>query len=300
MIPDLASGARAPTPLAAAAAFGFALLGFAPSARAELVSLSATGFTRHCPCVVDGSQESNTHDGVVEMTGQANNFYAAVDFPKEGQKVCSLALVYRDINGADAIRARMLKKVTTNNSSTAFSAPPVLIGSVSSDTGTPDTLRVKRTTSINRPTVAQSNAFYSVQVDGPHHQPRLPRRPDRRQGRLLAISLRTTPSGNRRMASPALLPRARGMGSVTPWPRRVAPYRQKNGGRSRLIMRGTARRRSASHEPPTIAGTCCSLSMAYDSALAPCGSVRGRAHVYGPGQIRPRCRGKLPRSADGP
>ena len=29
------------------------------------------------------------------------------------------------------------------------------------------TVRVKKTTSINQPTVAQSNAFYYVQVDGP-------------------------------------------------------------------------------------------------------------------------------------
>ena len=51
-------------------ALGFGLCALAPAAKAEIVSLSATGFVRHCPCVEDGTQESNTHDGVLEMTGQ--------------------------------------------------------------------------------------------------------------------------------------------------------------------------------------------------------------------------------------
>lgn len=158
--------ARAALPaLAAAATLALGLCGFAPAAKAEIVSLSATGFTRHCPCVEDGTQESNTHAGVLEFTGQANTFYAAVDFPAEGQKICSLALVYRDVNGNDAIRARLFKKSFTNGGQ-AFTAPTV-VATATSAAGVPTTVRIAKTTAINQPTVAQANAFYYVLVDGP-------------------------------------------------------------------------------------------------------------------------------------
>ena len=149
--------------LAAAAALG--LLVLAPAAKAEPVSLSATGFVRHCPCVEDGTQESNTHDGVVEVTGQSSTFYAAVDFPKDGQKVCSLSLVYRDVNGNDAIRARLYKK-TFSNGGPAFAAP-VLMATATSAAGTPDTVRIAKTSAINQPSIAQGSAFYYLLVDAP-------------------------------------------------------------------------------------------------------------------------------------
>ncbi len=150
---------------AMALAFGLGLAGWATPARAEIVSLSATGFVRHCPCVEDGTQESNTHDGVVEMTGQFSTFYAAVDFPKDGQKVCSVSLVYRDVNGNDAIRARLYKKSFTNGGP-AFAAP-TLMATATSAAGTPDTVRIAKTSVINQPSIAQANAFYYVLVDAP-------------------------------------------------------------------------------------------------------------------------------------
>lgn len=160
------AGRTARASLAAAGlALGLGLFGFASPARAELVSLSATGFVRHCPCVEDGTQESNTHAGVLEMTGQNSTFYAAVDFPKDGQKVTSLALVYRDVNGNDAIRARLFKKTFASGGS-AFGAP-VLMATATSASGTPSTVRIAKTTSINQATIAQGSAFYYVLVDAP-------------------------------------------------------------------------------------------------------------------------------------
>lgn len=146
-------------------AFGAMLMGTATPARAEIISLSATGFVRHCPCVVDGSQESNTHAGVVEVTGQASTFYSAVDFPKDGQRVCGLSLVYRDVNGNDAIRARLFKK-TFNNGGPAFGAP-VLMVTAESTPGISDTVRITTTNGINQPVITQSKAFYYVLVDAP-------------------------------------------------------------------------------------------------------------------------------------
>jgi hypothetical protein len=146
-------------------ALGLGLCGVAPPAQAEIVSISATGFVRHCPCVEDGTQESNTHDGVLEFTGQANTFYAAVDFPAEGQKICSLALVYRDVNANDAIRARLFKKSFTNGGP-AFTAPTV-VATATSASGVPTTVRIAKTTLAAPPPVAQANAFYYLLVDGP-------------------------------------------------------------------------------------------------------------------------------------
>ena len=156
---------RAILPAIFGLALGAGLLGFAAPAQAEIMSYSATGFVRHCPCVEDGTQESDTQAGVVQMTGQNSTFYAAVDFPKDGQKVCSVSLVYNDINANDAIRARLFKRTFSNGSSP--DAAPVLIATATSASGTPDTVRIAKTTSINQPTIAQANAFYYLQVDGP-------------------------------------------------------------------------------------------------------------------------------------
>ena len=152
-----------------ASAFGLALcagsFGFAAPARAEIMSYSATGFVRHCPCVEDGTQESDTQAGVVQMTGQFSTFYAAVDFPKDGQKVCSVSLVYRDVNANDPIKARLYKKTFTSGGA-AFAAP-VLMATATSAAGTPDTVRIAKTTVINQPSIAQGSAFYYLLVDAP-------------------------------------------------------------------------------------------------------------------------------------
>ena len=151
--------------LASAVALGAGLFSFATPAKAEIMSYSATGFVRHCPCVEDGTQESNTHDGVLEFTGQFSTFYAAVDFPKDGQQVCSVSLVYRDVNGNDAIRARLYKK-TFASGSNVFAAP-TLMATATSAGGTPVTVRIAKTSAINQPKIAQGGAFYYVLVDGP-------------------------------------------------------------------------------------------------------------------------------------
>ena len=150
---------------AAALMLGLTLCGWVSPAKAEIINLSAPGFVRHCPCVEDGTQESNTHDGVLEFTGQFSTFYANVDFPQDGQNVCSVSLVYRDVNGNDAIRARLYKK-TFASGSNAFAAP-TLMATATSAGGTPVTVRIAKTSAINQPKIAQGGAFYYVLVDGP-------------------------------------------------------------------------------------------------------------------------------------
>ncbi len=147
------------------AAGGAAMLGFAAPAAAEIISLSATGFVKHCPCIADGTPESNENNGVLEMTGQASRFYIAVDFPKNGDKVCTFSLVYRDINGNDAIRARLFKK-TFKVGGPAF-APPVLMVTAASSPGVSDTVRQTKIAGINQPVISKANSFYYVLVDAP-------------------------------------------------------------------------------------------------------------------------------------
>jgi hypothetical protein len=151
--------------LAAAGLALAALAGFATAARAELLGISATGFVLHCPCAVDPSDESLERNGVLQITRQNSRFYSAVVFPKNGDKVCSFSLVYRDVNGNDAIRARLFKK-TFAVGGPAFGSP-VVMATASSAPGVSDTVRQTRTTSINQPAINKANAFYYVLVDAP-------------------------------------------------------------------------------------------------------------------------------------
>lgn len=140
-------------------------LGVAAPARAEIVSLSAMGFSMHCPCTVDKIDDSSDNNGTLEINDQFVRLYAGVDFPVGGQRVCSMSLVYRDVNANDAIRARLFRK-TFATGGNAFAAP-TLIATATSASGTTSTIRIAKTTSINQPVINETNAFYYVLVDAP-------------------------------------------------------------------------------------------------------------------------------------
>ncbi len=61
--------------------------------------------------------------------------YAAVDFPADGQRICSLSLVYQDINNNDAMTARLFRKAFKEGGN-AFNNP-ILIATVTSAPGVP-------------------------------------------------------------------------------------------------------------------------------------------------------------------
>lgn len=143
-----------------------ALSAAASPARAELLNIAAVGFVRHCPCdPFDTSPESNVNNGTLELVVQNPLFFANVDFPKNGDKVCSFALVYRDVNGNDAIKAQLFRKNFAVGGN-AFAAP-VLMATAASASGTNANIRITKTTTINQPIVAKDKAFYYVQVTGP-------------------------------------------------------------------------------------------------------------------------------------
>ena len=151
------------------AAVGFALgvimFGFLSSAEAEVLGISATGFVLHCPCTPDASDKSLETNGVLQITRQNSRFYSAVVFPKNGERVCSFSLLYRDVNANDTIRARLFKKTFTVGGP-AFNSP-VVMATASSASGVPDTVRLAKTTTINQPIINKANAFYYVLVDAP-------------------------------------------------------------------------------------------------------------------------------------
>ena len=144
-----------------------ALVGLLPAtqAKAEIIALAAPGFVLHCPCAVDGAPESDEQNGTMNITRQFSRFYMSVDFPKDGQKVCSVALVYRDVNANDTIRARLYKKTFAANGNAYGN--PVVMATASSASGVSDKVRIAKTTSIQQNVIAKSSAFYYVLVDAP-------------------------------------------------------------------------------------------------------------------------------------
>jgi hypothetical protein len=134
----------------------------APHAKAETIALSAMGFVTHCPCPAGGSFAEEEQNGTLKTIQANSRFFAPVSFPT-GVKVCSLSLVYRDVNANDPIRGRLLRK-TYASGSNPFSAP-VVMATATSASGVAQTVRIARTTSINQPTINNANSFYYVLVE---------------------------------------------------------------------------------------------------------------------------------------
>jgi hypothetical protein len=134
----------------------------APPARAETIALSAMGFVTHCPCPVGGSFAEEEQAGTLKTIQANSRFFMPVSFPN-GVKVCSLSLVYRDVNANDPIRARLLRK-TYATGSNPFSAP-ITMASVTSASGVVDAVRIATTKTINQAGIGNANSFYYVLVE---------------------------------------------------------------------------------------------------------------------------------------
>jgi hypothetical protein len=135
----------------------------APQASAEIVSLSGAGFIQQCPCSLSG-QQPEIVKGVLTPTDQSTVF-AAVDFPVNGRKICSVTMVYQDINNNDTMTARLLRKSFAVGSNVANN--PAVVATVNSDAGVVNTVRKATTTTINGPTINEVSGFYYVEVAMP-------------------------------------------------------------------------------------------------------------------------------------
>jgi hypothetical protein len=135
--------------------------GAAPAAKAAILSMPAVGFIQYCePSCPDGAGVPTLDHGVLKANA-FTRLYAAVDFPVNGQKICSLSIVYQDINNNDAMTATLFRKgfVVGGN---AFNNP-VAVGSVSSAAGVVNSVR-KTTKALDSPIINENTGFYYVQV----------------------------------------------------------------------------------------------------------------------------------------
>jgi predicted secreted protein len=134
-----------------------------PAARADIISISGATFIQQCPCNVSGNLP-NVNKGVLVAT-DVSKVYAAVNFPASSKKICSVSLVYQDINAGEAITARLLRKAFAVGSN-PFNNPTV-IATVSSAPGVVNTVRKTTTTTIASPTINANTGFYYVEVSLP-------------------------------------------------------------------------------------------------------------------------------------
>jgi hypothetical protein len=134
------------------------------SARAEIISISGATFIQQCPCAQSGNVPTLDR-GVLKPTDFAK-VYADVAFPTAGQEICSLSIVYQDINGAENMTARLFRK-SFNLGGNAFN-PPVAIATVSSANGVVEQVRRTTTTAVNPRSIGKGNSFYYVEVTFPN------------------------------------------------------------------------------------------------------------------------------------
>lgn len=146
-------------------ALALACLG-AASAKAELLQFSATDFILRCAGNCNSQDDGSEVNNGVLITNNSNSvFYKAVAFPRNGERVCSFSMVYHDVNASDTLTARLIRKGYTAGGN-PFAAP-IVMASVVSAAGTPNTVRIASDPTIVSPTIQNGFAFYYVQVNAP-------------------------------------------------------------------------------------------------------------------------------------
>ena len=138
-------------------------IGLAPSAHAAILSISGAAFVQQCPCAPSGNLPDVTKGGLFPT--DQSNLYAAVDFPTNGQKICSLSLVYQDINANDTMTARLFRKAFAVGRNPLNN--PTIIVTAKSAGGVVNTVRKTTTKTATPPTINDASGFYFVEVSMP-------------------------------------------------------------------------------------------------------------------------------------
>jgi len=141
----------------AAAAFGSVSV-----ARADILQISAIGFTLRTP-TGSSDQIGEEMNGTLFWAG--GRYMAPVVFPTDGLQVCSFALIYRDFDADHDVFASLQKKSFRLGTDTALE-PTVVMAEVSSSGADTNTRRAKKS-KIKQATVTASRAFYFVTIDIP-------------------------------------------------------------------------------------------------------------------------------------
>lgn len=140
------------------------LLGIAPPALADTLQISATALVRRCPCLV-ATDDAEVTAGVLQSKQANARYFFPVVFPRDGQRVCSFSMLYRDVNANDTILARLKRKRVTEGGD-AFSAP-IIVATVKSAPGVVNSIRRATTTNITQGVINTLNSFYFLEVDVP-------------------------------------------------------------------------------------------------------------------------------------
>jgi hypothetical protein len=147
------------------ASMGATALAVSLPAAAEIYQIAGIGFTQHCPCIGDPFDDKQENNGVVLPDNVSMRLFAPVDFPN-GQRVCSFSIVYNDINGNDAITARLKRKAVSVGGN-AFAAAQTMATVNSVNTSNANATQKSTTTSITNPVISDSSAFYYVELAVP-------------------------------------------------------------------------------------------------------------------------------------
>lgn len=130
-------------------------------ATAEVVQIPAPALVRQCPCDIDESPAVENNGTITPARG-ASSYFAALPFTGKGE-VCSMTIVYRDVNENEALTVSLFRKKIEVGAK--IDAKPVLIATVKSASGTPDTVRKTSAKKINNPSVDTGTAFYYLRAE---------------------------------------------------------------------------------------------------------------------------------------
>lgn len=141
------------------ASLAAAFVGWMPAATAEIIQISAITFTvrERDPALGLGVAEQGV------LTEAPGIFYAAVNFPANGQRVCRFTLVYRDNDADSQTLARLLKKKIIPGD-VPFTPPVLMAGMNTGIAAGAIGVKRKSVTAITEPIIDLNSAFYYVEI----------------------------------------------------------------------------------------------------------------------------------------
>ena len=128
------------------------------TAEAEVIAISAMAFNQFDPLPVDADPQAV--NGTL-VTAEARNMYASVQFPKSGNKVCKVSLVYSDANNGEGITVRLFRKRFVSGSDASL--PAQLMTQVVS-AGNAGTMQRNSNSTVSFRTIDNAKNFYFLEL----------------------------------------------------------------------------------------------------------------------------------------
>jgi hypothetical protein len=133
---------------------------FASKATADIIQIPAIAFAQRAGSLDPGVANAGT------LTTAEGKYYAAVPFPRHGERVCRFGLVHRDNDDSFEVIARLFKKRIIVGDSPFNAARNVQMAEARSGAGAFVTgVTVVNDTSISTDIITLNNAFYYVELE---------------------------------------------------------------------------------------------------------------------------------------